>query len=131
MRAGGLAGLLSVLLSGPRHALPAQSIQLQASTAFAFDSSRITADRSPARLVGTLLRPRGVSRPPTVIFVGGAGPVDRDGNLVGAPARTDAIRQLAESLAVRGIASVRYDKRGVGASAKAMLPLPESQAPRN
>ena len=122
VRAGGLTGLLSVLLSGPRHALPAQSIQLQASTAFAFDSSRITADRSPARLVGTLLRPRGVSRPPTVIFVGGAGPVDRDGNLVGTPGRTDAIRQLAESLAVRGIASVRYDKRGVGASAKAMLP---------
>jgi pimeloyl-ACP methyl ester carboxylesterase len=57
-----------------------------------------------------------------VLFVGAAGPVDRDGNLSGAPVRTDAMRQLAESLAVRGIASVRYDKRGVGASAKAMLP---------
>lgn len=102
--------------------LAAQSIQLQASPAFAFDSSRITANRSPAKLVGTLLRPRGVSRPPTVIFVGGAGPVDRDGNLIGAPGRTDAMRQLAESLAVHGIASVRYDKRGVGASAKATLP---------
>lgn len=103
-------------------ALPAQSVQLQSAPIYAYDSSTIRTDRDPGDVVGTMLRPKGLARPPFVLFVGGAGPVDRDGNLAGAPFRTDAMKQLAESLAVRGIGSVRYDKRGVGASAKAALP---------
>lgn len=91
-------------------------------TRFAFDSSEIRLSSEPANLIGTLLKPRGVSRPPVVLFVNGAGAVDRNGNQLGAPGRTDAIRQLAESLAVQGIATLRYDKRGVGASAKALIP---------
>lgn len=99
----------------------AQSIQLQPDPRVAFDSTTVRVSRDPANLVGTLLRPREVNRPPVVLFVGAA-PVDRDGNVPGAPGRTDAIRQLAESLAVRGIASLRYDPRGIGASTRAALP---------
>jgi alpha-beta hydrolase superfamily lysophospholipase len=45
----------------------------------------------------------------------GSGPTDRDGNsFVGL--RTDAYRQLARALSERGVAMLRYDKRGVGAS---------------
>ncbi|MBY0488600.1 MAG: hypothetical protein K2R93_02050 [Gemmatimonadaceae bacterium] len=117
------AGLLGlVALAGVAGLLPAQVVRLQPNTPFAFDTSEIKVTRDPARMVGTLLTPRGVSKPPIVLFVGGAGPVDRNGNLAGAPLRTDAFRQLAESLATRGIASLRYDKRGVGANAPATLP---------
>lgn len=49
-----------------------------------------------------------------VLFVAGSGPVDRDGNAPGF--EMDAYRQLAQSLAREGIGSLRYDKRGVGAS---------------
>jgi predicted alpha/beta hydrolase len=57
---------------------------------------------------------------PVVLLISGSGPTDRDGN---GPGLTPAsLRQLAESLATRGIATLRYDKRGVGGSATAMIP---------
>jgi alpha-beta hydrolase superfamily lysophospholipase len=67
------------------------------------------------RLVGTLLRPRGVTHPPVVLFLSGSGPQDRD---LGVPgfAGYRPFAELAEALATRGIASVRLDDRGTGAS---------------
>jgi pimeloyl-ACP methyl ester carboxylesterase len=64
---------------------------------------------------GSLLLPDGVARPPVVLLIAGSGPTDRDGN--GPTMRNDSLRQLAQALAAAGIASVRYDKRGVAASA--------------
>ncbi len=66
-------------------------------------------------LVGTLLLPPTQTAPVcAVLFVAGSGPVDRDGNAPGL--QMDAYRQLARAFADSGIASFRYDKRGVGAS---------------
>src|SRR5262249_38157829 len=65
-------------------------------------------------LGGPVPRPAGAGRPPVVLLIGGSGPVDRNGNQAGAGA--SELRQLAEALAERGIASLRYDKRGVGRS---------------
>jgi len=48
------------------------------------------------------------------LFIGGSGPVDGDGNAPGL--LTDSYLQLAHALAKGGIASLRYDKRGVGRS---------------
>ncbi|HTW86321.1 MAG TPA: alpha/beta hydrolase [Candidatus Sulfotelmatobacter sp.] len=54
---------------------------------------------------------------PVVLIVAGSGPVDRNGN--SGPIRADTYALLAAALAARGIASVRYDKRGVAGSAAA------------
>ncbi|MGV0759375.1 alpha/beta fold hydrolase [Tistrella mobilis] len=55
---------------------------------------------------------------PVVLMLAGSGPTDRDGNQPGL--RTDLLRMLAEDLAARGIASLRVDKRGIGASRAAI-----------
>jgi pimeloyl-ACP methyl ester carboxylesterase len=68
-------------------------------------------------LVGTFDLPSGKGPWPVVLFIVGSGPTDRDGN--SASLKNDCLKQLGQSLAKRGIAALRYDKRGVGASAAA------------
>jgi alpha-beta hydrolase superfamily lysophospholipase len=69
-------------------------------------------------LAGTLLLPiwSELEKVPGVVLVSGSGPTDRDGNNVLVPDRINLMRQIAELLAEAGIASLRYDKRGIGAS---------------
>jgi pimeloyl-ACP methyl ester carboxylesterase len=67
---------------------------------------------------GTELTPDGVKgKVPVVLLHSGSGPTDRDGNNPMLPGPNDSLRMVAEALAQRGIASVRYDKRGIGSSA--------------
>lgn len=70
-------------------------------------------------LYGTTLIPAGVTSMPVVLLHAGSGPTDRDGNSKGMPGSNDSLKQLAEALAAKGIASVRFDKRGIAASAAA------------
>ncbi|HEX2075054.1 MAG TPA: alpha/beta hydrolase [Geodermatophilus sp.] len=65
-------------------------------------------------LAGTLTLPDGAGAVPAVLLATGSGPVDRDSNH--RRARFDVTRQLAHALAEGGLASLRYDKRGVGES---------------
>lgn len=81
-------------------------------------SIEVTAPGPLGPLHGTLLLPSG--RPAaTMLIIPGSGPTDRDGNnpagVAGGP-----YRQLAEGLALRGIATVRIDKRGMFASKAAV-----------
>ncbi len=73
-------------------------------------------DNHGAKLAGVLWTPAAHKTPvPVVLIIAGSGPVDRDGN-AGGLMRSDSYRLLAEALAKKGIASIRYDKRGVGQS---------------
>jgi len=66
-------------------------------------------------IAGTLTLPHGEGRFPWVLIVPGSGPVDRDGN-AGKKFISNLYRDLAMALAEMGLASFRYDKRGVGES---------------
>lgn len=68
---------------------------------------------------GTLLAPQGDGKHPVVLIIAGSGPTDRDGNSAALPGPNNSLKLLAEGLAARGIASLRYDKRGIAASAAA------------
>jgi pimeloyl-ACP methyl ester carboxylesterase len=51
-----------------------------------------------------------------VLIISGSGPTDRDGNSALIAGRNDSLKLLATGLAERGIASLRFDKRGVAGS---------------
>lgn len=67
-------------------------------------------------LAGTLALPAANGKPPVVLIIAGSGPTDRNGNSAMLPGHNDSFRMLATALAEAGFASLRYDKRGVGAS---------------
>jgi uncharacterized protein len=64
------------------------------------------------RLSGTLALPDGAGPHPAVILLHGQGPHTRDQVISGSP----MFRQIADGLVASGIAVLRYDKRGFGAS---------------
>ncbi len=72
-----------------------------------------------ATLHGTMTTPLEGDRFVTVLFISGSGPTDRNGNSAQL-APNNSLKMLAEALAENGIASLRYDKRGVGSSAAAL-----------
>lgn len=83
-----------------------------------------TATESPYNLVtssgtimGSLLLPAATGKIPVVLIIAGSGPTDRNGN--NPMMKNESLRMLAQALAVKGIASVRFDKRGIAASASA------------
>lgn len=65
-------------------------------------------------LQGSLLLPKAEAPIPVALLIAGSGPTDRNGN--NPMGRNDSLKRLAQALARRGIASLRYDKRGIGKS---------------
>jgi pimeloyl-ACP methyl ester carboxylesterase len=65
---------------------------------------------------GTLAAPAAAGKVPIVLIIAGSGPTDRDGNSPALPGKNNAHKMLAAALAAEGVASLRYDKRGVGDS---------------
>jgi hypothetical protein len=59
-----------------------------------------------------LTTPPDVERPPVALLIAGSGSTDHDGN--GPQAKPATLKKLAEQLAARKIATLRYDKRGAG-----------------
>ena len=105
--------VIAAVIVGTAHDLSAQSPSVAV-------SETVTLARAPGHLAGTLLVPPGNTTMPVVLLIAGSGPTDRDGN---GPGFTPAsLRQLAESLAARKIATLRFDKRGVGGSSSAAIP---------
>ncbi len=66
---------------------------------------------------GSLLLPASGGPVPVVLLIAGSGPTDRNGNSAVLAGANNSLQLLARQLAARGIASVRYDKRGVAESA--------------
>lgn len=67
-------------------------------------------------LVGTLLSPS-ADKIPLAIIIAGSGPTDRNGN--NSMMTNNSLKMLAEGLLSQDIATLRFDKRGIGASKEA------------
>lgn len=78
----------------------------------------VTLKTGTGTLEGSLLLPNAEPNIPVALIIAGSGPTDRNGNQ---PSLTNnALKMLAEQLANNGIASLRYDKRGIGKSINAV-----------
>jgi alpha/beta superfamily hydrolase len=68
-------------------------------------------------IFGTLTLPKNNNKKvPVALIIAGSGPTDRDGNNMSM--KNNSLKMLSEALAKEGIASLRYDKRGVAESRK-------------
>ncbi len=81
--------------------------------------SNIFLKTSKGNISGTLLVPELKQKLPVVLIIAGSGPTDRNGNQ-GDLIHTNTYQMIADSLLKKGIATLRYDKRGVGESIAAM-----------
>lgn len=79
---------------------------------FSVEEIIVKNEEDKIELAGNLTLPDGEGPFPGVVLVAGTGPIDRDETFEG----HKFFKVLAEYLAINGIASYRYDKRGVGGS---------------
>lgn len=101
-------------------ALAALGLSLAAWAQPAAQESALTLNTASGTLHGSLLMPAAAQpTQPVVLMISGSGATDRDGNSAGVPGPNHSLKLLAQALAQSGWACVRYDKRGVAASAAA------------
>lgn len=85
-------------------------------TTFMESPIKLTTDKG--EIAGTLTLSDKGPKGPVVLIIAGSGPTDRNGNSIFT--QNNCLQMLAQQMANLGVASVRYDKRGIGQSAKAM-----------
>jgi uncharacterized protein len=85
----------------------------------AFSETDVVLATAATSLAGTFTRPTGQDPSALALLVPGSGEVDRDADHGRLPLGLS--RDLAHTLALHGIASLRYDKRGIGASGGSYL----------
>jgi hypothetical protein len=81
----------------------------------ALGSDSVTLHTESGDLFGTLEVPKGSAPFPVALIISGSGPTDRNGNNL-ITGQNNSLKLLAEAMASRGIASFRYDKRGIAES---------------
>ncbi len=83
-----------------------------------FTESSLILETKTGKLYGSLCIPNHYKKGAIVLLIAGSGPTDRNGN--SGLTKNNALLQLAHQLADSGIASFRFDKRGIGESAGAI-----------
>jgi len=78
-------------------------------------------DTGAGILYGTLELPASKPPFPVVLIIAGSGPTDRDGNSAMIKGKNESLKMMAQGLAARGIASLRYDKRLIAESKSAAI----------
>lgn len=79
---------------------------------YAVDTVSFRNEAAGITLSGTLTRPEAEAPVPGVVLVAGSGPSDRNATIMG----HEPFRVLADALTRAGVAVLRFDERGVGAS---------------
>jgi pimeloyl-ACP methyl ester carboxylesterase len=100
------------------------TLAVAAGAAAAVADQPIVLDTPTGKIAGSLIAPASTGSVPVALIIAGSGPTDRNGNSSALPGANNSLMLLAQALGDAGIASVRYDKRGIAAS----LPAGPSEA---
>ena len=101
---GAATGTFSVVRAEPEAEEPAEPVP--------YREEEISFENGEIHFEGTLRLPEGTGPFPAVVMITGSGPQDRDEVVYGFP----VFRVLSDHLTRQGIATLRYDDRGVGGS---------------
>lgn len=115
---GPVAGTFSISHSGSGGEKPAES-PLSTSPSGG-EGAPIELHTPTGTIAGTLDLPPGRGPFPVALIIAGSGPTNRNGNSPLIHGKNNSLLMVARVLKQHGIASVRYDKRGIGESAAAM-----------
>lgn len=107
--------LKQILLSG--FLLISCQLRAQHDSTRVFTETDMSLVTPTGQIQGTLCLPVSGKQYPVALIIAGSGPTDRNGN--NPMMKNNSLLQLAHSLAGAGIASLRYDKRGIAASTPA------------
>lgn len=80
--------------------------------------TKITLKTATGDIFGTLTTPEKFNNIPVALIIAGSGPTDRDGNNSGL--NNNSLKMLSAELVKKGIATLRYDKRGIAESKAAI-----------
>lgn len=95
-------------------------ITAQSKNEITFKESNAVLKINKDEIYGTLTTPDLTKKHPVALIIAGSGPTDRNGN--NPMMKNNSLKMLAEALAKNGIASLRFDKRGIGESKAAAGP---------
>lgn len=94
---------------------------LRLSAAVAGADQEVVVGGGKSDLHGSLRLPGKEARTgPAVLLIAGSGPTDRDGNSKAPGVKPNMLKLIADALDAGGVPSLRFDKRGIGASAGAL-----------
>ncbi|MGA7720370.1 MAG: alpha/beta hydrolase [Ignavibacteriaceae bacterium] len=82
------------------------------------DANEVSIVVNGCKLAGTLKVPKSDHPVDVALIIAGSGPTDRDGNNSLIPGKNNSLKMISELLYDNNIASLRYDKRDIGASDK-------------
>lgn len=91
-------------------------LSLNALAEVIYSVESISLEVRDATLKGKLTVPPRPYAVPVALIIAGSGPTDQNGNSLGTAIQPNSYKLLSEALALKGIASLRYDKRGIGSS---------------
>ncbi len=82
-----------------------------------FNETSVVLETEKGQIFGTLTIPEKFEKGPIALIIAGSGPTNRNGN--NKVMKNNSLKYLAEELSKKGIASIRYDKRGIEESKSA------------
>lgn len=104
-----------------KHLLLAVAACAALATAASGAEREVSVPTGKGEIHGALRTPDGGAKGPAVLIIAGSGPTDRNGDSTVPGVKPASYRLLADALEAAGISSLRYDKRGQGASARALV----------